>query len=126
VKLYGSDGPLPRDVFERQLGQTTYAVFPYRPSAYRLVASGSVLDALAAGKPLIALRNPQFEEMFQVMGDIGYLCDDMAGMKRLITSILRDPPRDRYRQQSRNILATRRIFEPAAVAVELRAALASP
>jgi glycosyltransferase involved in cell wall biosynthesis len=124
VKLYGSDGPLPRDVFERQLGQTTYAVFPYRPSAYRLVASGSVLDALAAGKPLIALRNPQFEEMFQVMGDIGYLCDDMAGMKGLIASILRDPPRDRYRQQSRNILATRRIFEPAAVAVELRAALA--
>jgi hypothetical protein len=124
VKLYGNDGPLPRDVFERQLALTTYAVFPYRPSAYRLVASGSVLDALAAGKPLIALRNPQFEEMFQVMGDIGYLCDDMADMKRLIATILRDPPRDRYRQQSRNILATRRIFEPEAVAVELRAALA--
>jgi glycosyltransferase involved in cell wall biosynthesis len=124
VKTYGDDGPIPRDVFERQLALTTYAVFPYLASYYRFIASGSVLDSLAAGKPIIAFRNPQFQEMFDTMGDIGYLCDDLAEMKRTIATIMRDPPRERYRRQSQAILAGRRIFSPAAVATQLRAALA--
>jgi glycosyltransferase involved in cell wall biosynthesis len=125
VTAYAYDGPLPRDVFEQKLRETVYTVFPYDPDYYRLIASGSVLDALAAGKPIVALRNPQFMEMFQVMGDIGYLCDDVAGIKRTIETILREPPRERYAQQSRNILTARRLFEPAQVATQLRAALAS-
>ena len=124
VTAYAHDGPLAREVFEQKLGETAYTVFPYDPEYYRLVASGSVLDALAAGKPIIALRNPQFDEMFQVMGDIGYLCDDVAGIKRTIEAILREPPRARYAQQSRNTLSARRLFEPAQVATQLRAALA--
>jgi len=123
VQTYGEGGPIPREVFERQLRETTYAVFPYESSYYKLVASGSVLDALTAGKPLIALRNSQFEEMFRTMGDIGYLCDDLAEMKRVIETILRERPRERHRRQSENILRTRRIYEPAAVGAQLREVL---
>ena len=87
MKTYGKDGPIPRELFERQLRETTYAVFPYEPSYYKLVASGSVLDALTAGKPLIVLRNSQFEELFQTMGDIGYLCADVAEMRTTVDAI---------------------------------------
>jgi len=83
-----------------------------------------VLDTLAVGKPLIAIRNPQFEEMFRDLGDIGYLCDDAGQMRELILSIARDPPRERYRRQSEAILAGRRIFQPAAVGSQLRDILA--
>lgn len=124
VKTYGKDGPIPRELFERQLAETTYAVFPYEPEYYKLVASGSVLDALTAGKPLIVLRNSQFEELFQTMGDIGYLCADVAEMRTTVDAILRDPPRDRYRRQSENILNKRHVFEPAAVGAQLRDVLA--
>jgi len=123
VKTYVEGGPMPRNLFEQRLRETAYTVFPYDPSFYRLAASGSLLDALGAGKPLIALRNPQFEETFAAMGDIGYLCDDVEEMKSVVASILRDPPRERYRRQSENVLAHRALFGTAAVAAELRAAL---
>jgi len=123
VKTYVQSGPMPRPLFEQRLRETAYTVFPYDPSFYRLAASGSMLDALGAGKPIIALRNPQFEETFAAMGDIGYLCDDVDQMKSVVASILRDPPRERYRRQSTNVLAKRDLFGTAAVAAELRAAL---
>jgi hypothetical protein len=124
IKTYVADGPMPREVFETQLRKTHYTVFPYNPLFYKYIASGSLLDALTAGKPIIALRNSQFDEIFRTMGDIGYLCDDVGHMKELTAAILRDPPRQRYRQQSESILAGRRIFGTAAVAEQIRRALA--
>lgn len=120
VRSHAAAGPLTRETYERLLQETSYTIFPYEPGFYSLVASGAVLDTLAAGKPLIALRNSQFEEMFQAMGDIGYLCADLAEMRAVIDGILKDPPRARYRQQSENILARRSVYGPAAVGDELR------
>ncbi|HVY38699.1 MAG TPA: hypothetical protein VHM31_12210 [Polyangia bacterium] len=120
VRSHAAAGPLTRETYERLLQETSYTIFPYEPRFYSLVASGAVLDTLAAGKPLIALRNSQFEEMFAAMGDIGYLCADLAEMRAVIDGILKDPPRARYRRQSENILARRSIYEPAAVGDELR------
>jgi hypothetical protein len=44
-------------------------------------------------------------------------------MQALIARLLDDPPRERYRRQSEAILAGRRIYGPAAVAIQLREAL---
>jgi hypothetical protein len=123
VKTYSDGGPMPRDRYDTLLGQTSYALFPYDQVFYKLIASGSVLDALAAGKPFIALRTAQFEEMFRLMGDIGYLCDDVAEMQAVVTGILRDPPHERYRQQSLNILTGRKAYSPAEVGAQLRATM---
>lgn len=124
VVTYSQDGPMPRVLYEAKLCEISYAVFPYNPSYYRFVASASVLDALSAGKPIIALRNSQFEEMFAAMGNIGYLCDSMADMAALIANIVREPPRERYDQQSSNILAKRAIYSTDAVGRQLRRVLA--
>ena len=120
VRSHAAAGPLTRETYERLLQETSYTIFPYDPHFYSLVASGAVLDTLAAGKPLIALRNSQFQEMFAAMGDIGYLCDDFAQMRAVVADILKAPPRARYRQQSENILARRSVYGPAAVGDELR------
>ncbi|HVT08249.1 MAG TPA: hypothetical protein VHO67_12395 [Polyangia bacterium] len=120
VRSHAAAGPLTRETYERLLREASYTIFPYDPGFYSLVASGAVLDTLAAGKPLIALRNSQFEEMFAAMGDIGYLCADLAEMRAVVGGILKDPPRARYRRQSENILARRSIYGPAAVGDELR------
>ena len=58
------------------------------------------------------------------MGDIGYLCDDVEEMRTTVDAILRDPPRERYRRQSENILNKRHVFETAAVGAQLRDVLA--
>ena len=126
VRTHAAAGPLTREAYERLLQQTSYTIFPYDPGFYSLVASGAVLDTLAAGKPLIALRNSQFQEMFAAMGDIGYLCDDVAEMRAVVAGILKDPPHARYRQQSENILARRSVYAPASVGDELRRLFAPP
>jgi hypothetical protein len=123
VKRYVENGPLERAAYERRLRETGYAVFPYQPDYYKLVASGAVLDAFSAGKPIIALRNSQFEEMFDSMGDIGYLCDDMPAMRSLVEGLLQEPPRERYRRQSETILARRVLYGPEAVGEQLRSIL---
>jgi hypothetical protein len=46
------------------------------------------------------------------MGDIGYLCDSVEEIGEVIESLLRENPTERYRQQVRNILAGRAIFDP--------------
>ncbi len=83
-----------------------------------------MLDALTAGKPLIVLRNSQFEELFQTMGDIGYLCADVAGDPN---DRGRDPARPAARSLSPPIgehFQRRHVFEPAAVGAQLRDVLA--
>jgi glycosyltransferase involved in cell wall biosynthesis len=120
VTIRGGGGPMPRPAFESYLQQTGYTIFPYKPGSYNLTASGALMDALAAGKPLIALRNSQFAEIFRAMGDIGYLCDSLGELEEVVTGILKSPPYERYRRQSHAILAHRSLFSPAAIAAQLR------
>jgi hypothetical protein len=110
---------LERTSYENAVEQLTYCVLPYDSNEYGLISSGAILDAFTYAKPCIALRNPLFQEYFEAMGDIGYLCDSRDEMRELIASLISSPPRERYRQQSENILAGRHIFEPDCVARQL-------
>ena len=114
---------LGRALYEERVAQLSFAVFPYERAAYELVSSGAILDAFAALKPCIVLRNPVFEEYFAAMGDIGYLCEDFDHLRRVVREIVERPPVERYALQCASICRGRRIFEPASVAAELRAAL---
>lgn len=41
---------------------------PYSAEAYGLTRSGAIFDALAAAKPVIALRTALFDELFSKLG----------------------------------------------------------
>ncbi len=114
---------LTRDEYERRVAAVHYAVMPYRADHYRLVGSGSVLDALAFGKPIIALRNDLLTAVFDELGDVGLLVDDLDALHDAIAGVVREPPVERYRRQSEALLRGRDRFAPGAVAAELRAAL---
>jgi hypothetical protein len=85
-----------------------YAVFFYPADSYRLTASGAFFDALAFAKPLIAIRNPFFEHYFSRFGDIGYLCDDYAEVKKMVSDILMHGSGGRYERQIKNLLRCRK------------------
>jgi glycosyltransferase involved in cell wall biosynthesis len=110
------DWPVPRDQYEAALTDVTYAVFLYPPGSYRLRASGALFDAIAAGKPVIALRNPYFDHVFKAVGDIGYLCDDMDDLIRVCREVAQRFPRDRYQQQQQHLAMARVRFSPASIA----------
>ena len=112
--------PLEPGVFATRARTLNYAVGTASPEAYRLRACASFLDALSFVKPGIYLRNPWLTEMFETLGDVGYLCDTPEAMRGVMASVAERFPADRYAAQCRRIVEGRRRFEPAAAGRRLR------
>lgn len=113
IKTEGGSVEVPRKDFlgraeyEKYLEAIDYTVFFHRPSLYRLTASASLFDAFSHLKPVIALKNPFFSYYFELMGDIGYLCEDYEEMRSTMLRIMKDKPAERYMKQRENILKGR-------------------
>jgi hypothetical protein len=116
--------PLCDDEFAARAAGVTYSVWTGDPDHYRLTASASFLEALAYLTPVIALRNPFIEHCCQRLGDIGYLCGSREDLLRTVTQVLACFPHDRYRQQQRNLLRGRAVFDPTTLAPRLRGIVA--
>lgn len=76
-----------------------YAVFPYRKEDYADRISAALLDAVLMGKPVICLRIPLFEHYFLEYPDIGYLCDSLDEMEKLVSRIASGPDWIAYGRQ---------------------------
>lgn len=113
-------GPLPIEVYRQKIDSVDYLLMPYGVETYKLVCSGSSLDALTLLKPIIALRSSFFDVFFEQLGDVGYLCDSPEDMSALIAELIRNPPRERYRLQVENLRKARAFFEPGVVAHEIK------
>jgi len=90
------DGMLSISSYREKLAALHYAVFPYSASAYADRVSGAFLDALAFEIPIIALKSDLFENLFDEMGGVGYICDSEEGILKRIDQILCDPPVAEY------------------------------
>jgi hypothetical protein len=118
-----STEPLSDYEYNRVGGRLHFAIATGSPPHYRLRASATFLDALSHVKPGIYLRTPYLEHYFNRMGDVGYVCDSYEEMRDLVIRLARDFPTRRYQEQCANILAGRRLFEPAILAPKLRGIL---
>lgn len=107
VQLHSPGRALSRSDFESRVRGIDYAVFLYRPTSYRLTASGAFFDALSFLKPIITLKNSFFSYYFGRFGDIGYLCESEEHVRETIQEVLYSPPRERYKVQQANLLRAR-------------------
>ncbi len=80
-----------------------YSLVLHDPAKYELSCSASVLDSFRFRKPIVALRNSGVDYYASVMGDIGYLCDDLDQVAETISSICDEFPSRRYAGQVLNI-----------------------
>lgn len=119
VKMTSRDLPLARDAYESALASLHYALFPCDAGSYALRASGTFLDALSGGIPIVAVRTPFFSHYFERMGDIGYLCDGIEELKELVLSLAAGQQFDRHDRQRNAIVAGRELFSPASVGKSL-------
>jgi hypothetical protein len=117
------DVPWDQEAYETYGRCIDYALFFYRPDAFELRASATILDAFSFLKPIIALKSPLSEYYFKKMGDVGYLCENYNAMRDTVLDILETMPIDRYRQQQENIRTQRVQFSPAGVSVKFRSLL---
>lgn len=107
-----SDKPLVRDLYNQYAESLDYILFFYNAESYQLTASGALLDAIAFNKPIIALRNSLFEYYFDVLGNIGYLCDDYSQVEQLVIKICNDFPQEEYITQQANLIKAQELFRP--------------
>jgi hypothetical protein len=115
-----ASAPLTAAEYARRAASITHAVWTGEPEHYRLTASASYIDAIAFGKPVVAMRNAFVEHYFSQLGDIGYLCDSEGAMLETLAAIACEFPRERYRRQCANLAPARSRFAPETLAGEFR------
>lgn len=82
-----SPTPLPRKEYLRALAEVDLVCLPLHSRAYDFTASGTISDAIAALKPVLALRNRTLDEMACRYGPIGHLVDKQAKLIDLVQSM---------------------------------------
>lgn len=79
--------PLLREVYDEKISDLHYSIFFYGKNDFILRSSAAFFDAIFFEKPIIALRNTFFEDIFEREGDIGYLCEDLEEMRQLMINL---------------------------------------
>jgi glycosyltransferase involved in cell wall biosynthesis len=98
-QLRWSSEKLPLDEFVRRIRRLSYVIWLGRPEHYHLVASGSFVDALAVGTPIICLRGSFVDHFFDRFGAIGIRCGEVGDVADALHRLLNDsgePPQDGY------------------------------
>jgi glycosyltransferase involved in cell wall biosynthesis len=112
---------LSREMFVAHLRKLHFTVFPYKPEHYGLSPSGTLLDAIAWRKPVIAARIPLFENLFNRYGNIGYLFGSEFELREIVEDLVERPDASLYRSQVLNLCKAREDRTPAALAPAYRA-----
>ncbi|WP_367757296.1 hypothetical protein [Flavobacterium sp. WC2430] len=76
------------EAYSNRILQSDLLVFFNEDDKYNLISSGSYFDCIKFRKPMIALKNTQWEYNFQKFGAIGKLFDSMDEMNEFIKGIL--------------------------------------
>lgn len=84
----GTHHLLAPDVYSNRILQSDLLVFFNEDTKYNLISSGSYFDCIKYRKPMIALKNAQWEYNFQKFGAIGKLFDSIEEMNDFIARIL--------------------------------------
>jgi glycosyltransferase involved in cell wall biosynthesis len=90
---------LSRAEFARRLAALHYVFLPFRRGYYDFSASGALIDAVTWLKPIITMRVPLSEQFFAESGEIGFICEDEAGMEAAVEGVLTEVNPERYARQ---------------------------
>jgi hypothetical protein len=112
---------LDRESFVQKLKQLHYVIFPFQREYYESVASGSLLDAIAFEKPIIASDIPIFGDLFKKFGEMGYLCSSEADFRSTLENIVTQPDPQKYAEHVRNMRGLKASRTPRALAAKFSA-----
>jgi hypothetical protein len=115
---------LGREEMERHAADIDAFLMLYPRTRYRLSCSGSILEALSYGKPILHLGNPCIEPFDRAGSRIGYRCETPAELARLIATLIDEYPAARagFAQHRQNIAKLREELSMENLVPMLRAA----
>jgi glycosyltransferase involved in cell wall biosynthesis len=94
---------LERSAFIESAKKLHFVIFPLSPQFYQFAASGSLMDAIAWGRPVIARNIPIVASLFENYGDIGYVFNDERELHEIVRNIIEQCNNLHYRLQVDNI-----------------------
>lgn len=109
-----------RDTFEKKIRKIDYAIFFYSPEQFIYRASGAVQDVINYNKPMIVLKHPYFDYLFEVAGNIGFICEDLGEMYSVIFRITNNDENliRQYKRQIENITAYKKRSNIKSIAID--------
>jgi hypothetical protein len=124
VSVPSPNAPLPLEKYATHARKLDYVILLHGAETL-LQGSGVLFDAFSYLKPVIAIKSPFFSSYFEKMGNIGFLCDRYADIKRLVLRLLNNPPVDEYLLQREALLAGREQLQVPVLAATLRGKLSA-
>lgn len=118
---------LSRSQYERELKLLDYSIFFYPPDQYIFRASGAIVDFISGLIPVITLRHPVFDYLFETGGNIGFVCNNLEEVEILLKRIAASDPEilDQYAQQQKNIKVLQEQFSVDTIAKDLKHQMAA-
>lgn len=83
----GNSYLLSTEEYSKRINSSDVLVF-FNDNNYSLISSGSYFDCINFEKPILAMKNEQWEYNFKQFGNIGYLCNNIDEMYSYIKSLL--------------------------------------
>jgi hypothetical protein len=113
---------LSRTQYEEELKLLDYCIFFYPSHQYVYRASGAVVDFINGLIPIITLKHPFFDYLFEVGGNIGFVCNDLKEIELLLKKIANADSEilDQYKQQQKNIQLLQEQFSVDTIAKDLK------
>jgi glycosyltransferase involved in cell wall biosynthesis len=112
--------PIGYDKYLGILSESHYVLWFAFHNPYQLRASGTIVEAIQLEKPMICLKNPLVNHYFQRFGNIGYCCDSLDEISKLIIEFSKNFPLEEYRSQIVNLRSAKNCFAPKYIAKELK------
>lgn len=117
---------LERQQFVDGLARADFIIVPYDPVYYTLSASGVLVDAVTALKPIVTLPVAFAESAFRNFGDIGYLCRSVHDLSETVMRLAQKPDPARYDRQVECLRRFRSARTETAISARLRGAVGLP
>jgi hypothetical protein len=101
----------------------TYALWLAEPDAFRLRASGTFMDALAFGKPLVYTANEFIDPYHELAPAIGTRCETIDDVPAAVLAVARAHHEAGYHEAQQAIVNFRTRFAPESLALRLASSL---
>jgi hypothetical protein len=115
--------PLCRKEYLKALAEVALVCLPFHSRAYDFTGSGTVSDAIAVLRPLIAIRNRTLEAIFGRYGPIGCLADNKETLGEVIRALDRTALARQYSGWVENLQVMREARSPDALAKSYAASM---
>lgn len=93
-----------------------FILFFWPKDSYQMTASGALCDAIVHNKPIISIRNDYLTWVFNEVGALGFLCEDIDEMADIVCRISRGELQDKIQSFNPNFQKAREFFSRANVA----------